>query len=696
MNKSSLFSWWIGIFIFIVVLACPVQGDWQVGDGYKMHYPQLPDPCGWDICLVHQGVADDFLCTADGPITDIHFWISWTGDDIGEVDFWNIQLYEDDNGLPGNPVWFWYGDGDVTINLWEPGGLQGWYCPSQGTWSPDDHNQIYQVNITNIQDPYFQTKDQIYWLFIQAQIPPQPELVGWKTSVDDPPEPLWGSPALWYDDLMGNWQTVDTPEYHDLAFVINSQEIAMDYGDAPDPYPTFLFDDGAYHSRYPDPNYFMGTLIDSEPDGLPDNDALGDDINGLDDEDGVSFLTPLIPGETAYIEVIASKEGYLNAWLDYSGVDEWDEPEEWIFVDEYLLAGTNQLAFDVPFDASPGVHTYARFRFDSQGGLFHHGPADDGEVEDYKVYIGEFNVDFGDAPEDAYYKYPTLFDPNGAFHYIDPQLYLGSLIDSESDGFPDLDALGDDYDNFDDEDGVTFTSPLILGQIATVDVIASKAGKLDAWIDFNLDGEWTSWLMENEKIFNDLPLNAGVNHLQFGVPVWTVMVSRILNNGGYTYTRFRFSSAGSLPPEGPAADGEVEDYKVVLQFPPVRDLGDAPDSTNNFGVPMIAYPKNQTSGVPAYFPTVFDTGFPPYNGSPGPPPYGPMHNSTSMPIIILGDNISLENGADQAVDEDPNNNLIPLRNLSDLDGADDGIILPLHLPHAMAATLEYFVTFFST
>jgi len=221
---------------------------------------------------------------------------------------------------------------------------------------------------------------------------------------------------LYYDG------SADDGEVEDYKVYI--EEYAADFGDAPAPYPTYMIDDGAYHGTYPDPNYYLGLLVDIELDGQPDVDALGDDINDLDDEDGVSFLTPLIPGESATIEVIASKEGYLNAWLDYSGVNEWDELEERIFIDEYLLAGINQLIFDIPFDASPGTYTYARFRFDSQGGLYHHGWADDGEVEDYRVYIGEYGGDFGDAPV----PYPTLSIDGGASHstYPDASYYLDS------------------------------------------------------------------------------------------------------------------------------------------------------------------------------------------------------------------------------------------------------------------------------
>jgi len=36
---------------------------------------------------------------------------------------------------------------------------------------------------------------------------------------------------------------------------------------------------------------------------------------------------------------------------------------------------------------------------------------------------------------------------------------------------------------------------------------------------------------------------------------------------GLTYARFRLSRAGNLPPTGPADDGEVEDYPVLIRQP---------------------------------------------------------------------------------------------------------------------------------
>ena len=68
-----------------------------------------------------------------------------------------------------------------------------------------------------------------------------------------------------------------------------------DYGDAPEPYPTLKADNGPRHVI--SGTVRLGDLRDPELDGQPDPDALGDDHNdGIDDEDGVDFVTPFVPG----------------------------------------------------------------------------------------------------------------------------------------------------------------------------------------------------------------------------------------------------------------------------------------------------------------------------------------------------------------------------------------------------------------
>lgn len=57
--------------------------------------------------------------------------------------------------------------------------------------------------------------------------------------------------------------------------------------------------------------------------------ALGDDnLDGNDDEDGVVFASPLNPGQPFILEVTASMPGNLDAWIDFNGNGNWDDPDE--------------------------------------------------------------------------------------------------------------------------------------------------------------------------------------------------------------------------------------------------------------------------------------------------------------------------------------------------------------------------------
>jgi len=166
----------------------------------------------------------------------------------------------------------------------------------------------------------------------------------------------------------------------------------MDFGDCISPYPTLLRDNGARHTI--DPNVFLGSLIDEEVDGQPSGQANGDDLFYLPDEDGIEFLSMLTPGFATDVEVIASVNGLLDAWIDFNIDGDWTDADEQIFAGFALSPGSNILTFDVPVEAIIG-ETRARFRFSTAGGLEPTGLADDGEVEDYKVVIeaGCFPID---------------------------------------------------------------------------------------------------------------------------------------------------------------------------------------------------------------------------------------------------------------------------------------------------------------
>ena len=156
-----------------------------------------------------------------------------------------------------------------------------------------------------------------------------------------------------------------------------------------------------------------------------------------------------------------------------------------------------------------------------------------GDGNDIELTYIEY--DFGDTPDPTY---PTLLASNGARHTLGGSLYLGASVDADADGQPTAAADGDDTDvGGDDEDGVTFTTALEQGKAASVDVSSSGAGLLNAWIDFNQDGDWGD---AGEQIFTDEALAAGVSNLGFNIPAGAVI--------GNTFARFRLDSAGGLNP----------------------------------------------------------------------------------------------------------------------------------------------------
>jgi len=190
--------------------------------------------------------------------------------------------------------------------------------------------------------------------------------------------------------------------------------LSLDWGDAPDPnYPTLRAGNGAYHVIVP--GIFLGGGVDPDADGQPAPDARGDDSDGSDDEDGVFFISPLMPGQQAEVEVIASSAGYLDASIDFDADGSWSQASDQIFTSEPILAGSNILYFQVPSSIAIDIDTYARFRFSSAGGLAPDGPAQDGEVEDYHILLGENGPGVPGEEEMPHVKWsqpPIEIDPN--------------------------------------------------------------------------------------------------------------------------------------------------------------------------------------------------------------------------------------------------------------------------------------------
>ncbi|WML86420.1 IPTL-CTERM sorting domain-containing protein [Thiothrix subterranea] len=172
--------------------------------------------------------------------------------------------------------------------------------------------------------------------------------------------------------------------------------------------------------------------------------------------------------------------------------------------------------------------------------------------------------DYGDAPDPTF---PVLLASEGARHQLGTDVYLGKCVDGDS-GTLQGGASADDADEGqsvygvcatdefgkkDDEDGVAI-EPLHVGDTkSVVQVTASAACKLNAWVDWNQDGSWGG---AGEQVFIDQVLSAGVNDLTMDVPAFAAE--------GTIYTRFRCSTAGGDNIGGEAADGEVEDYALNI------------------------------------------------------------------------------------------------------------------------------------
>lgn len=201
-----------------------VVADWEPGDGHKMHFPQMPDPNGWDVNFHDYFLADDWQCTETGPVTDIHFWISWRQDILEDLPFVHTYIYSNDPNGPGGYsqplelLWDGMFSADEFIIAGPWNGDQGWLEP-YGEFFLHDHIYYYQINIKDIPDPFMQENGNIYWLVIEMPFL-YPIEVGWKTTQDHFMDAaVWGNPNQWIpiiDPITG--------DSIDFAFVITSVE----------------------------------------------------------------------------------------------------------------------------------------------------------------------------------------------------------------------------------------------------------------------------------------------------------------------------------------------------------------------------------------------------------------------------------------------------------------------------------------
>ncbi|MGJ8696778.1 MAG: GEVED domain-containing protein [Verrucomicrobiaceae bacterium] len=187
-------------------------------------------------------------------------------------------------------------------------------------------------------------------------------------------------------------------------------------------------------------------------------------------------------------------------------------------------------------------------------------------------------ADFGDLPNPgtpgAPITYKTKIADGGPWHLIDSQIFLGTLIDNDGDGFPSATADGDDLSGGpDDEDGVTPPATIKAGTSVTFQVKVTNQktapAYLHAFIDWNGDGAFIGGLESNVITIPSGTIGVTIP-VSFNVPTTAITTTD-------TGARFRLSTL-AVDPNDPAPDGEVEDLMITIS-PPDLDFGDLPDSS---------------------------------------------------------------------------------------------------------------------
>ncbi len=234
------------VSLMLAVAATSAWADWAPGDGYKMHFPQLPDEDGWDVNATRPKIlADDFTCTWTGPITDIHFWGSWKGGVTGMITNVHLSIHSNiangPNGysVPGGVLW--YRDLEPQIRPIDPQTMEGWFDPNTGLYNEDDHRNYFQYNMFIPESQAFhQIEGTVYWLDIQVTVAdPVNTHWGWKNAdVDKYPAPFTGKhymdDAVWAD-WTGTGPLPNPSQWHELIDPLSGESLDLAFVITPEP-----------------------------------------------------------------------------------------------------------------------------------------------------------------------------------------------------------------------------------------------------------------------------------------------------------------------------------------------------------------------------------------------------------------------------------------------------------------------------
>ncbi len=158
---------------------------------------------------------------------------------------------------------------------------------------------------------------------------------------------------------------------------------------------------------------------------LENTTAMADDLDGTDDEDGVTLPTEAAPSDTIDIEITVTKDAQstlnglqLYAWMDWNSDGVWIRVTELVVNQPIAAQGTLTFPTTIPTTVTLG-NIYLRVRVCSTDTSCNTptGAASDGEVEDYRIMISNFQVN---DICDRFYVTQAPSDPNYSFSAVTP------------------------------------------------------------------------------------------------------------------------------------------------------------------------------------------------------------------------------------------------------------------------------------
>ena len=187
--------------------------------------------------------------------------------------------------------------------------------------------------------------------------------------------------------------------FNDGTNCLNAELIFTDYGDAPISYGP------AWHNIAN--GIYLGNKIDHDIDSYDTINANGDDLSGVDDDDGVTLVdgtdingTYFKTNTTHQLKVKISKEAYLKLWIDKDINGHFNNSTDLIYNSvSKLSVGEHTLTFSLPNGLTTNTITYLRARISSSPSMNPTGFVTDGEVEDYAIMFGsdaikgKFNIE---------------------------------------------------------------------------------------------------------------------------------------------------------------------------------------------------------------------------------------------------------------------------------------------------------------